>query len=111
MRLSGCVCESGGSEPGCVAQSADPGTWQGAWLAAPGLPQHARSQSLLTPRTCSLLVRCADRPIRAEQALDLAAMGTRHWRIAACSAVTGEGLLGAFEWVVGDVESRIYLLD
>ncbi|KAK9842022.1 hypothetical protein WJX81_004618 [Elliptochloris bilobata] len=46
-----------------------------------------------------------------EQALDLAAMGTRHWRITACSAVTGEGLLSAFEWVVGDVQSRIYLLD
>lgn len=41
----------------------------------------------------------------------MAAMGMRHWRIAACSAVTGEGLLGAFEWVVGDVQSRIYLLD
>jgi hypothetical protein len=45
------------------------------------------------------------------QALDLAAMGARHWRVAGCSAVTGEGLLGAFEWVVGDVQSRIYLLD
>ncbi len=45
------------------------------------------------------------------QALDLAAMGARHCRVAGCSAVTGEGLLGTFEWVVGDVQSRIYLLD
>ena len=67
--------------------------------------------SFLTHNACGLLVRMLVGHSLCEQALDLAAMGTRHWRIAACSAVTGEGLLGAFEWVVGDVESRIYLLD
>ena len=46
-----------------------------------------------------------------KQALELDAMGTRHWKVAGCSAVTGKGLLAAFEWLVGDVQSRIYLLD
>ena len=45
------------------------------------------------------------------QVLDLELMGTRHWKVAACSAMTGEGLLPAFDWLVTDVQSRIYLLD
>jgi ADP-ribosylation factor-like protein 2 len=45
------------------------------------------------------------------QELELQAMGTRHWRIVACSAVTGAGLLDGFDWVVNDIRSRIYMLD
>ena len=45
------------------------------------------------------------------QVLDLEAMGTRHWRIVACSAVTGAGLIDGFDWVVSDIKSRIALLD
>ena len=37
--------------------------------------------------------------------------GDRHWRIAPCSAVTGDGLLGAVDWLVSDIGSRIYLFD
>ncbi len=35
----------------------------------------------------------------------------RHARCVACSAVSGDGLLGAFDWLVGDVASRIFMLD
>jgi ADP-ribosylation factor-like protein 2 len=35
----------------------------------------------------------------------------RHWRVAACSARTGEGLEEAFDWIVDDVASRIYMFD
>ena len=35
----------------------------------------------------------------------------RHARCVACSAVSGAGLLGAFEWLVGDIAQRIFLLD
>ena len=45
------------------------------------------------------------------QALDLQAMGARHWRIVGCSAVTGEGLLEGFDWVVKDVTARIFMLE
>ncbi len=45
------------------------------------------------------------------QVLDLEAMGTRHWRIVGCSAVTGAGLIDGFDWVVSDIKSRIALLD
>lgn len=45
------------------------------------------------------------------QALDLKAMGSRHWKIVGCSAVTGAGLLTGFDWVVSDICARIFLLD
>jgi ADP-ribosylation factor-like protein 2 len=35
----------------------------------------------------------------------------RHWRVAACSARTGQGLEEAFDWIVDDVASRIYMFD
>lgn len=35
----------------------------------------------------------------------------RHWRVAACSARTGQGLEEAFDWIVDDVGSRIYMFD
>lgn len=47
----------------------------------------------------------------AVQVLRLSALGSRHWRIVGCSAVTGEGLQEAFGWVVDDIASRVYLLD
>jgi ADP-ribosylation factor-like protein 2 len=41
-----------------------------------------------------------------------AAVGKRrHWRVAACSARTGAGLGEAFDWIVDDVASRIYMFD
>lgn len=45
------------------------------------------------------------------QVLDLSSMGQRHCRIVPCSAVTGAGLLEAFDWVVSDISGRIYLLE
>lgn len=35
----------------------------------------------------------------------------RHWAIFGCSAVTGEGLEGGVDWLVRDIESRIFLLN
>ncbi len=64
-----------------------------------------------------ILANKQDLPGAATQAqiadtLGLEAMrGDRHWRIAACSAVSGDGLLDALGWLVGDIGSRIYLLD
>ncbi|KAG6551219.1 hypothetical protein Mapa_007145 [Marchantia paleacea] len=44
--------------------------------------------------------------------LDLGVMDkSRHWQIVGCSAVTGEGLLDGFDWLVSDIGSRIYMLD
>ncbi|KAG7393541.1 ADP-ribosylation factor-like protein 2 [Phytophthora pseudosyringae] len=36
---------------------------------------------------------------------------TRHWRIVSCSAVTGDGLVDGIDWLVGDVASRIFLME
>ncbi|RUS20299.1 ADP-ribosylation factor-like protein 2-like protein [Endogone sp. FLAS-F59071] len=44
-------------------------------------------------------------------ALELDSIQTHHWAIQACSAVTSENLLRGMNWVVGDVASRIYMLD
>eukprot|EP00899_Mesostigma_viride_P000188 jgi/Mesvir1/1016/Mv17550-RA.1 len=47
-----------------------------------------------------------------EQALDLGEMvGSRHWSICGCSAITGEGLLRGMDWVVSDIASRIFMYD
>jgi ADP-ribosylation factor-like protein 2 len=47
-----------------------------------------------------------------QQVLQLEVMDTsRHWKIIACSAITGEGLLAGFDWLVSDIASRIYVLD
>lgn len=35
----------------------------------------------------------------------------RQWRIVACSAVDGRGLLEGFDWLVKDIAARIYLLE
>lgn len=44
--------------------------------------------------------------------LELDAMSaSRHWAIVGCSAMTGAGLLEGFDWVVGDIASRIYMFD
>lgn len=43
------------------------------------------------------------------QVLDLDSITKRHVRAVVCSAHTGDGLLGAFEWLVKDISSRIYL--
>lgn len=44
------------------------------------------------------------------QELQLASLPKRSWHIVGCSAVSSEGLLGGFDWIVGDVSSRIYML-
>ncbi|CAG8695525.1 7519_t:CDS:2 [Ambispora leptoticha] len=50
-----------------------------------------------------------DQEIR--KGLQLDEIVTHHWAIQACSAVTGENLLVGMDWIVGDIASRIYLLD
>lgn len=47
-----------------------------------------------------------------EQLLDLEKMkGSRHYRVEACSAVTGGGLKHGVTWLVKDIASRMFLLD
>ena len=43
------------------------------------------------------------------QVLDLGSIAKRHTRAVVCSAHTGDGLLDAFNWLVKDISSRIYL--
>ncbi|CAG8561156.1 27322_t:CDS:2, partial [Dentiscutata erythropus] len=49
--------------------------------------------------------------VQIRQGLDLNSIVTHHWAIQSCSAVTGENLLRGTDWIVGDIASRIYLLD
>mmetsp|Transcript_41710 Transcript_41710/g.110168 ORF Transcript_41710/g.110168 Transcript_41710/m.110168 type:complete len:185 (-) Transcript_41710:104-658(-) len=44
-------------------------------------------------------------------ALALDQIKRRHWRILACSAYTGEGLLEGIQWLVQDISNRVFLLD
>lgn len=44
--------------------------------------------------------------------LELSVIGeSRHWRIEACSAVTGKGLVEGVDWLVTDVASRIFMME
>ncbi|CAI5946018.1 unnamed protein product [Closterium sp. NIES-64] len=43
--------------------------------------------------------------------LKVLAEGRRHCHLVPCSAKTGEGVLGGFEWLVSDIASRIYMFD
>lgn len=37
--------------------------------------------------------------------------GHRHWKIAPCSGLTGQGLDDSFMWLIHNVEARLFLLD
>eukprot|EP00798_Chlamydomonas_sp_ICE-L_P003661 gene3661-13736_t len=46
-----------------------------------------------------------------EKALDFESIAKRHCQIVACSAVSGDGILEGFDYIVKDISSRIYLFD
>ena len=37
-------------------------------------------------------------------------IGGRHWTIFGCSAVSGDGLITGFDWLVDDISSRIFMM-
>lgn len=43
--------------------------------------------------------------------LRLGDLGSRHYKVVACSAVTGQGLDEGLGWLVGDIASRVFLLE
>ncbi|KAJ3295425.1 ADP-ribosylation factor-like protein 2 [Borealophlyctis nickersoniae] len=43
--------------------------------------------------------------------LHLSSIQTHHWHIEGCSAVTGDNLLKGMDWIVGDIASRIFMLE
>ena len=42
--------------------------------------------------------------------LDAADISGRHWTIFGCSAYTGDGLAGGFDWLVDDIASRVFMM-
>lgn len=46
--------------------------------------------------------------IEIEQVLKLEDLGTRHWEIRSCSAVTGEGVIEGMTWMVNDATERVF---
>ena len=49
--------------------------------------------------------------VRTLQGLELSNLKGRHCQTVACSAVSGDGLLTGFDWLVGDISSRVFLLE
>ena len=54
--------------------------------------------------------------LSSEQIAEILELGSpifknRHWEIRPCSAVTGEGLIDGFDWMVDDISSRIFMDD
>uniref|UniRef100_F1LA01 ADP-ribosylation factor-like protein 6 n=1 Tax=Ascaris suum TaxID=6253 RepID=F1LA01_ASCSU len=46
-----------------------------------------------------------------EQLLDLPSLKSHHWKIFACSAVTGDNLVHALDWMCADISERLYNLE
>jgi len=66
----------------------------------------------------SLLIFCNKQDIEGALSLEeikaflnLDDITTRHWGIIPCSAVTGDGLLEGFDWLVYDIASRIFMMN
>ncbi|KAI9909465.1 hypothetical protein PsorP6_015304 [Peronosclerospora sorghi] len=38
-------------------------------------------------------------------------LSSRHWKNLSCSAATGDGLADGIDWLVNDVESRIFVME
>ena len=50
-------------------------------------------------------------PKEIREVLELDKIEGRHWSIFPCSAMTGDGLLDGIDWVVGDIKSRIFMME
>lgn len=50
-------------------------------------------------------------PREISDVLDLDAIKTHHWSVVGVSAVTGEKLLPAIDWLIDDIVKRIFTLD
>lgn len=46
-----------------------------------------------------------------QQILELDKITTHHWSVVGVSAVTGDKLLNAVDWLIGDIAKRIFTLD
>lgn len=46
-----------------------------------------------------------------KEVLELDQIITRHWMIIPCCGLTGDGLADGMEWILEDINSRIFMLD
>lgn len=46
-----------------------------------------------------------------KELLDLNSITTRHWMIAPCCGLNGDGLEKGLEWIMDDIGSRIFMLE
>ena len=50
-------------------------------------------------------------PAEIKDVLELDRIENRHWSIVPCSAVTGSGLLEGIDFIVNDIQQRIFMMD
>ena len=50
-------------------------------------------------------------PLEIKDCLELDKIDDRHWSIVPCSAMTGSGLLEGIDFIVGDIQQRIFMMD
>ena len=50
-------------------------------------------------------------PAEIKDVLELDKIENRHWSIVPCSAVTGSGLLEGIDFIVNDIQQRIFMMD
>lgn len=52
-----------------------------------------------------------NRAFSSQQILELDNISTHHWSVVGVSAVTGDKLLNAVDWLIDDIAKRIFTLD
>lgn len=57
------------------------------------------------------LLSCLNAQFLNSQILELDKITTHHWSVSGVSAVTGDKLLNAIDWLIGDIAKRIFTLD
>ena len=50
-------------------------------------------------------------PLEIKDVLELDKIEGRHWSIVPCSAVAGSGLLEGIDFIVNDIQQRIFMME
>lgn len=75
------------------------------------LPGALSAQEIKDVSNQSLVLFTRTERLSFSQVLELDNITTHHWSVVGVSAVTGDKLLNAVDWLIGDIASRIFTLE
>ena len=117
--LSGAIVHEGGGA--AAAEGGEGADKRTSSAAEPGASSPSSSSAAddgdggggaaLTSGRNDTITRAALPPLADAATASFQSSGRRHWRVGACSAREGSGLLENFDWLIGDIGSRIFMFD